>query len=137
MELFVKPGNSGVKFKKNFDKMLAKLELPKHVKDQLGISQPGPAAEASKDPAKEDVKNPPPVPGAIPEEAEVETDNKIDYLKLLQSGRYHIIPSFFSLVRSLKKAKREFAIVFRSFGIDLKGVVAEFNALVFSRLIKK
>ena len=39
IEQFVKPGSPGVKFKKIFDKMLTRLELPKHVKEQLGISQ--------------------------------------------------------------------------------------------------
>ena len=35
ISLFVKPGNPGVKFKKNFDKMIGKLELPKNIKEQL------------------------------------------------------------------------------------------------------
>eukprot|EP01022_Parablepharisma_sp_SALTPOND_P006343 TRINITY_DN1258_c0_g1_i1.p1 TRINITY_DN1258_c0_g1~~TRINITY_DN1258_c0_g1_i1.p1 ORF type:complete len:615 (+),score=67.56 TRINITY_DN1258_c0_g1_i1:2162-4006(+) len=136
IEVFVKPGNPGAKFKKTYEKMLAKLELPKHVKEQLGVSQVPPAAEPSKeelkDPVKEDVKNPPAVPGTIPEEAEGGKDvENIDYKTLLQNGRYYLIPSFFSMIRSLKKAKREFAIVFRSFGSDLKGAVAEFNAYSF------
>ena len=51
LELFIKPGNPGVKFKKVYDKMLAKLELPKHVKEQLGISQAAPSGEKA-EPAK-------------------------------------------------------------------------------------
>lgn len=43
--LFTKPGNPGAKFKKVSDKMLANLELPKHVKEQLGLS---PAAASDK-----------------------------------------------------------------------------------------
>jgi hypothetical protein len=39
LDLFVKQGNPGAKFKKVFDRMLAKLDLPKHVKDQLGVPQ--------------------------------------------------------------------------------------------------
>ncbi len=35
---FTSAGNPGVKFKKVYDKMLASLELPKHVKDQLGVA---------------------------------------------------------------------------------------------------
>ncbi len=38
LALFIKPGNPGAKFKKVYDKMLANLELPKHVKEQLGLS---------------------------------------------------------------------------------------------------
>jgi len=65
----------------------------------------------------------------IPEEAEGGKENEtIDYKTLLMNGRYHLIPSFFSLIRSLKKSKREFAVVFRTFGADIKGVIAEFNA---------
>jgi hypothetical protein len=32
------------------------------------------------------------------------------------------------MMRQLKKAKREFAIVFRTFGSDLPSLVPEFNA---------
>ena len=42
-------------------------------------------------------------------------------------GKYHLIPSFFRMLIYLKKAKREFAIVFRSFGGDMDNVVFEFN----------
>jgi len=130
---FVKPGNPGAKFKKIYDKMLMKLELPKHVKDQLGISGPAVSASPSEidpqNPVKEDIKNPPPIPGSIPEEIEGEKDaEKIDYKTFLQNGRYNLIPSFLNMIKNLKKAKREFAIVFRSFGTDIKGAVAEFNA---------
>lgn len=65
----------------------------------------------------------------IPEEKEAgkEKEEK-DYKELLSNGRYFLIPSFFSLMRALKKAKRDYAIVFRSFGNDIAGVVSEFNA---------
>jgi hypothetical protein len=95
---FVMPGSPGAKFKKNFDKMLSRLELPQHIKEQSNISQ-------------------------VTEEAKDE-----DYLTLLKGGRYHIIPSFFALVKELKKANRNFAIVFRSFGTELEAVMTEFNA---------
>lgn len=42
-------------------------------------------------------------------------------------GRYHLIPSFFRTLTFLKKQKREFAIVFRTFGQDLKLVNWELN----------
>jgi len=51
-----------------------------------------------------------------------------DFKELLQNGRYFLIPSFFALMRALKKAKRDYAIVFRSFENDLPSVLAEFNA---------
>ncbi len=133
IETFPKPGNPGVKFKKVYEKMLARLELPKHVKEQLGISQVAPlqAAPAEKTetvpPAKEEEAKKLPVE-AIPEEAEGGKEKEVDYKTVLGGGRYHLIPSFFSLVRALKKAKREFAVVFRDFSSDIKYVIAEFNA---------
>ena len=42
-------------------------------------------------------------------------------------GKYHIIPSFFRLLIFLKKQKREFSIVFRTYGKELDRVVWEFN----------
>jgi hypothetical protein len=42
-------------------------------------------------------------------------------------GRYHLIPSFFRTLIFLKKQKREFSVVFRTFGKDLKEIVWEFN----------
>jgi hypothetical protein len=47
--------------------------------------------------------------------------------KLFSEGKYHIIPGFFKTLMYLKKQKREFAIIFRTFGVDLENVVYEFN----------
>ena len=48
-------------------------------------------------------------------------------MQMFGEGKYHIIPSFFRTLIFLKKAKREFAIVFRTFGSDIDNVVFEFN----------
>lgn len=48
-------------------------------------------------------------------------------MAIFGEGKYHLIPSFFRMLIYLKKAKREFAIVFRTFGEDLNNVVFEFN----------
>lgn len=50
IELFTKPGNPGIKFKKIFERLMTRLELPKHVKDQLGI---GMGAAPSEKPQEE------------------------------------------------------------------------------------
>ena len=47
--------------------------------------------------------------------------------KLFNQGRYHLIPSFFRLLMYMKKQKREFAVVFNTFGQDMDNVVYEFN----------
>lgn len=48
--------------------------------------------------------------------------------ELYGEGRYHIIPAFWRLLIFLKKSKKEFAIVFRTFGQDLENVIYEFNS---------
>jgi len=66
---------------------------------------------------------------AIPEEPEGGKDKEtVDFKDMLKNGRYYLIPSFFYLLRQLKKAKRDFSIVFRTFGTDLPALVSEFNA---------
>lgn len=37
-------------------------------------------------------------------------------MALFGEGKYHLIPSFFRTLIYLKKAKKEFAVVFRTFG---------------------
>lgn len=49
------------------------------------------------------------------------------WLKIFTEGKFNLVPSFFKLLNGLKKAKREFAIVFRSFGNELPDVIWEFN----------
>eukprot|EP00826_Nyctotherus_ovalis_P026665 TRINITY_DN2080_c0_g5_i2.p4 TRINITY_DN2080_c0_g5~~TRINITY_DN2080_c0_g5_i2.p4 ORF type:complete len:130 (-),score=50.64 TRINITY_DN2080_c0_g5_i2:212-601(-) len=129
MDSFVKPGNPGVKLKKIHDKMLARLELPKHVKEALGIADAPPSGD---EPANFGEKQSQVEEKAEEGEAKSEQAANIkdanDYKSYIQNGRYFLIPSFFSLMRTLKKAKREFAIVLRGFGQNLKVAVNEFNA---------
>lgn len=125
MENFVKPGNPGVKLKKIHDKMLARLELPKHVKEALGIVDAPPSGD---EPAKESQGEEKVEEGEAKSEQAANMKDANDYKSYIQSGRYFLIPSFFSLMRTLKKAKREFAIVLRGFGQNLKVAVNEFNA---------
>ena len=47
--------------------------------------------------------------------------------KLFNNGRYHLVPSFWRLLMYMKKQKREFAVVFNTFGTELDNVVYEFN----------
>lgn len=46
---------------------------------------------------------------------------------LFGEGKYYIIPSFFRLMMYMKKQKREFAVVFNTFGNELENVVYEYN----------
>ena len=46
---------------------------------------------------------------------------------VLKDGQYHIIPSFFYLISVLDDLKIDFRIIFRTFGVDIAKVAAEFN----------
>jgi len=41
--------------------------------------------------------------------------------------RYFLLPAFFKLLVNLRKQKRNFGLIFRTFGTDLEGVRLEFN----------
>ena len=49
-------------------------------------------------------------------------------MELYGEGKYYLIPSFFKTLIYLKKAKREFAIVFRTFGSELENAIIDFDA---------
>ena len=46
---------------------------------------------------------------------------------LFGEGKYFIIPAFFRTLMYLKKQKKEFAVIFRSFGTETESVVWEYN----------
>lgn len=48
-------------------------------------------------------------------------------MALFGEGKYNLIPSFFRTLIYLKKAKREFAIVFRTFSNEMNNLIFEFN----------
>jgi hypothetical protein len=50
-----------------------------------------------------------------------------EVIALLKSGQYHIVPSFFRLISHLDQNKVDFRIIFRTFGVDVARVAAEFN----------
>ena len=52
LDVFLTKGNQGAKFKKIYDRMLAKLELSPNIKAQLGISQAPQQNEKAQDPSK-------------------------------------------------------------------------------------
>jgi hypothetical protein len=59
---------------------------------------------------------------------EGEEANPQDPLKeIFKDGKLQIFNSFFRMMINLKKHKREFSIVLRSFNNDLAPVIAEFN----------
>lgn len=47
--------------------------------------------------------------------------------ELFLDGKCFLFPSFFRTMLSLRKAKRDFAIIFRTFGADTLNVITEYN----------
>ena len=50
-------------------------------------------------------------------------------MSIFGDGKYQLVPSFFRMMIYLKKAKKDFALVFRTFGNDMPQLVHEFNKL--------
>lgn len=50
-----------------------------------------------------------------------------ELIELFKDGKYFILPYFFKLLINLKKNKKDFSIVFRTFGEDLSKVIDEMN----------
>eukprot|EP00494_Astrolonche_serrata_P017545 UN17730 len=65
----------------------------------------------------------------IPKES-LDVFNVIMKSKEAKHEYYHIVPGFFNLIHHLIETKREFKIIFRTFGIDLPIVQTEFNSFV-------
>lgn len=65
-------------------------------------------------------------PAKVAEQARIKAERKMNNL-LYDQGKYYLIPSFFRLMMYMKKQKREFAVVFNTFGSELGNVVYEFN----------
>lgn len=102
---FTLPGKPGYKFKSFLDKLNSRLNIPKPICEEYNLE----TEEEKGDLVHED-----------------EEERKVIY-KLFKGGKMQLIPSFFKLIQELKKNKREFAVVFRSFGSDIENVVEEFN----------
>ena len=111
---FVSTGNPGTRFRKTFDKLLKCLELPKGGKAQLGITEVNPGQPTVEE---TDIKRDLP-------DAEAKENA---FRHLFNNGKYHLIPSFFKTLIGLRKAKREFSVIFRTFGDELDDVINEFN----------
>jgi len=63
--------------------------------------------------------------------SELENDKKIKFRRIFKNSFHKIALSFFSMISSLRKSKREFALILRFFGQDdeeIEEFVYEFNS---------
>jgi hypothetical protein len=104
--------------------MLKSLNLPKGAREELGMTGDcmEPVEEEDQKKNGEDSDD----EATIAARASDLADKKMRY-KLFKDGHYYLIPSFFRTLMYLKKQKKEFAISFRTFGVDLEDVVYEFD----------
>ncbi|KAK9905768.1 hypothetical protein WJX75_005992 [Coccomyxa subellipsoidea] len=64
---------------------------------------------------------------ALPCETRAAVDSSSKSQYLFGGGARHILPSFFNLLKHLQAQKRDFSIIFRTFGADILEVVDEMN----------
>lgn len=109
--------------------MFKTLTLPKGAREELGVAEDGsmPVDEDLNDESKEINEEEEDVdPAKVAEQARIKAERKMN-ATLFEGGKYHLIPSFFRLLMYMKKQKREFSIVFNTFGKEMDNVVYEFN----------
>jgi len=132
---FARAGGLASKFKNISEKMLKALNLPKGAKEELNyppelvekIQKGEPLWDDKKKQAGEDEdEDAEQEENAGAGEAELTEEQKL-MMQMFGEGKYHLIPAFFRTLIQLKKQKREFAVVYRTFGKDLDHVIWEFN----------
>lgn len=109
---FTLHGRPGYRFKSVLDKMNKCLTLPKVISEEIGVSKDDEDRESNPDDKP-----------AADEDAE---DLKV-MQRVFKGGRMFLIPSFYRMILALRKAKREFAIIFHTFEDELPDVIDEFN----------
>mmetsp|Transcript_21134 Transcript_21134/g.26017 ORF Transcript_21134/g.26017 Transcript_21134/m.26017 type:complete len:202 (-) Transcript_21134:998-1603(-) len=129
IDQFARPGGPGAKFKNQLEKMFKAMSLPKGAREELGIGEDGSMPPEDDEPEEtkgENEEDDDVDPAKVAEQARLRAERRMN-AKLYDNGKYFLIPSFWRLLMYMKKQKREFSIVFNSFGDDMNDVVYEFN----------
>ena len=130
---FAKPGSPGSKFKNQQEKLLKTLGLPKGAKEELGISGEDGTLKVEESEQEEEKKKD--GDGEESEDLDPKAKAELEAKKfekkmnaiLFGEGKYFMVPSFFRTLMYLKKQKKEFSVIFRSFGTELDPVIWEYN----------
>ena len=109
------------------------LGLPKGAKEELGISGEDGTLKVEESDQEEEKKKD--GDGEESEELDPKAKAELEAKKfekkmnaiLFGEGKYFMVPSFFRTLMYLKKQKKEFSVVFRSFGTELDPVIWEYN----------
>jgi hypothetical protein len=101
------PGNSG-KFRKQFEDFRKRLRCEEKIQIDYGLKLDNGRIDEKTLIQKEEE------PEFEPEKSE--DDRKMIFRRIFKNSFFKIIPTFFDMMIALRKARREFAIVFRFFG---------------------
>ena len=130
---FARPGGPGAKFKNQQEKLMKTLGLPKGAKEELGISGEDGTLKVEESEQEEEKKKD--GDGEESEELDPKAKAELEAKKyekkmnaiLFGEGKYFLVPSFFRTLMYLKKQKKEFSVIFRTFGTELDPVIWEYN----------
>eukprot|EP00742_Colponemidia_sp_Colp-10_P007748 GILJ01008353.1.p1 GENE.GILJ01008353.1~~GILJ01008353.1.p1 ORF type:complete len:539 (+),score=66.74 GILJ01008353.1:192-1619(+) len=114
---FTQRGHPGESLKSYYKKIMSAMEVPKAVHKAIAAYLDKPEGSA--------VRSSPALSNNGEENSLSTEEEKL--AELLKTNRYFIVPSFFQLVTHLTNQKRNFAVLFRTFGTDLDNVTTEFN----------
>ena len=106
---FAEKGAPGGKFRSTRERMLKALNLPKGAKEELNYPPSVIDKVHKNEPLWDD--------NELDENGEPKVNEEQKYLlSMFAEGKYHLIPAFFRVLIFLKKQKREFGLLFRTFG---------------------
>jgi hypothetical protein len=122
----VEPGNPGnsAKFRKQFEDMRKRLRVEEKIQIDYGLKLDNTRLDEKNLLNRDDPKF------SELEDDKTEEDKKQKFRRIFKNSYFKIILSFYDTMIALKKAKREFAIVFRFFGHnedDVAEFIYEFN----------
>lgn len=121
----VEPSNPGFKFKKQFEDMRKKLRVDDKIQQDFGLKLDNTKLDEKLLLTKEETKF-----TQLKEEDKL-TEKKTKFRRIFKNSYHKIILSFYGMMISLRKAKRDFCIVFRFFGHDdedIEEFFYEFNS---------
>lgn len=112
--------NPGFKFKKQFEDMKKRYRVDDKIQQEYGLKVETKKFDEKMLYEKEDAKF-----------IDLENDKKIKFRRIFKNSYHKIVLSFFSMISSLKKSKREFSLILRFFGHEddeIEEFIYEFNS---------
>lgn len=122
----IEQGNPGAKFKKQFEEMRKRLRVPDKIQLDFGLKLDNTKLDEKNLYVKEDEKF-----EDLGEDKTPEERRKIKIRRIFKNSYHKILISFFQMLQVLRKARREYCVIFRFFGHTLEQIeefIYEFNS---------